>query len=263
MTKWFDKYSRVFFDAPDDMGGGGDGEDMGGGDGGDGGAGDAGGAPAAPAAPAFDPSALASAFAESLKTAGFGPAAEPAKPTMTPEEAAKLLKVWEPDDAFLQEFGNVDTQLGAFKKMRDGLSAHFQTVLQAQLERVRQEFSPIMQEVQTQREAALDTQFSTAYPQLGKSELKPLRDAVTQQLLQQGKRFGSPAEAFKAVAEGVAAVLKVSNPNFTLSPASAGGSTSTIPVTSPGGGGGGGSKGGGGGATGTPRAVSLLPPVRG
>ena len=87
--------------------------------------------PAPTPAGGFDAKELAKQFGEQLK--GILPAQQAAapRPELTPEQAKKLLNVWEPDDNFLQEFSNLETQKVAFAKMRDGMTKQMLTIVQS------------------------------------------------------------------------------------------------------------------------------------
>lgn len=94
-----------------------------------------------------------------------------------------------------------------------------------------------MIEEQTNRQR--EERFHGTFPQLKNAGLQPLISAVTEDLVKQGKTFTSEGEMFKAVANGVAAVIKVTNPDFNLEtagsiPANTGRQNNAIPVTTPG-----------------------------
>lgn len=216
--------------------------------------------PAAAPAGGFDAKELAKQFGEQLK--GILPQAQPAaRPALTPEEAKKLLNMWEPDDNFLQEFGNLETQKTAFAKMRDGLTKQMLTIVQSLMSEREQQFeqrlSPIQEFYAQQQERELQSAFAQAYPALAKPELAPLVQTVASSLA--GKQFASREAGFEALAKGVESVIKAHNPEFTLTAAKAaqtsqGRQATRMPVTS-------GGAGGQGGATAAPtknKAVSLL-----
>lgn len=225
----------------------------------------------APAAPAFDAKALATEFGSVLRdTLGQQKQAEPAKPPMTPEEAKKLLNFFEIDDDFMKDFGDLEKQKPTLEKFRDGVVKHLDTVMQMRMQEMRQaieaQYNPVVTEFQAQQQLAAETRFNTKYTELAKPELKPLLQAVSGSLVQQGKKFSSESEAFEALAKGVEAVIQQTNPQFKLASVSADGqqnkqkSSSSIPVTTPGGGGGG---GGGGNSSGLKGALGILGPVKG
>jgi hypothetical protein len=196
--------------------------------------------------PGFDPSAFAKEFgqsvAESLKTV-----AKP-EPEMTKEEAAKLLNVWNPDDAWYTSYDNLETRKTAIEQMRDGLIRQADTIAQLRMQEalasLREEYAPKLSMIEEQTTRQREERFHGTYPQLKNPGLQPLISAVTENLVKEGKTFTSESEMFKAVAGGVAAVIKVTNPDFNLEetageiPANTGRTNNSIPVTTPGAGGG-------------------------
>jgi len=202
---------------------------------------------------AFDYKALAAANAEAFKAAGFAPAAPKVEPQkqLTPEEAKKLLNVWEPDDAFLQEFGNLETQKAAIAKMRDNFIRQADTVAQLRMQEMQQQlevrYAPLQNYVTEQEAVARETRFNTQFPDLAKPELRPLLTSIVQGLAAQGALDPKDeTKTFKTIATAVEAVIKQTNPNFKLSPASAGGKPNNngnaLRATTSGSGGGGGGK---------------------
>ena len=197
--------------------------------------------------PGFDPSAFAKEFgqtvAESLKTA-----TKPEAPPMTKEEAAKLLNVWSPDDSWYASYDNLETRKVAIEQMRDGLIRQADTInqlrMQEELAKLREEYAPKMSLIEEQSTKQREDRFHTSFPQLKNPGLQPLISAVTENLVKEGKTFTSEGEMFKAVADGVAAVIKVTNPDFNLETAGESPANNTgrvgnqIPVTTPGAGGG-------------------------
>jgi hypothetical protein len=194
----------------------------------------------------FDPSKFAKEFGQTVAESLKGVAA-PAAPPMTKEEASKILNVWNPDDAWYARYDNLETRKDAVAEMRDGLIRQADTIaqlrMQEELQKLRDEYAPQMTMIEEQHNAQREQRFHGTFPQLKNPGLQPLISAVTEDLIKQGKSFTSESEMFKAVADGVAAVIKVTNPEFTLetagsSPASDGRNNNQIPVTTPGAGGG-------------------------
>jgi hypothetical protein len=196
--------------------------------------------------PEFDPSKFAKEFgetvAESLKTT-----VKPAEPPMTKEQAVKLLNVWSPDDVWYASYDNLDTRKSAIEQMRDGLIRQADTLaqlrMQEELTKLREEYAPKLSMVEEHANRQREERFHGEFPQLKNPGLQPLISAVTEDLVKQGKTFTTEGEMFKAVANGVAAVIKVTNPEFTLetagsTPANTGRTGNQIPVTTPGAGGG-------------------------
>ena len=209
---------------------------------------------------ANDPAALATAFAEGLKQAGFVPPAASVKPEekpLTPEDAKKLLNVMEIDDKFLEEFDNLDTRKAKLEAFRDGVIRQADTITQLRLNEfqkvIESRYAPVEQFVSTKEAEAREARFNTQFPDLAKPELVPLRDTIINGLAAQGVLKGkNEKEIFGLIAQSAEAVIKQANPDFKLSPAgsSPAGSkpaSKTNPnalraTTSGAGGGGGGSK---------------------
>jgi hypothetical protein len=168
---------------------------------------------------------------------------------MTPEEARKILNIWEPDENWYKSYDNLETRADAIASMRDALVKQADTLaqfrMQEMIDQFRQEVMPHLttstQLVNQQREE----RFRTTYPQLADDGLQPLVKAVAQDFVDRGQIFKSESEMFKALASGVEAVLKVNNPEFKLEAVTSqngsttqGRSSRSLPVTTPGGGGG-------------------------
>jgi len=226
-----------------------------------------------PPAPTIDASAFAKEFgsviAEQFKQRD---SAQPKAPPTEAELAAarKNLNFWEPDDTFLQEFGNAETQKAAILKMRDGMMGQFVTIAKALLEQQNEswngKFQPVQQMLTQREEAERESRFHTTYPVLAKPELKPMIAAVAQQLAAQNKFQGlNEAQAFAALASGVETVIKSTYPEFTLgasAPANQGRQGNGIPSSSTGSGGGGGAGASRGNQASKPIAAQILGPVR-
>lgn len=240
-------YVKFYFEDPDDSGFGGGGDPTGG---------DPSGSepqvqtPQAP--PAFDPKALASAFGDALKQHLPQQQQAPQR-TLTPEEAKKMLNLWEPDDNFLQQFGNLDTQKQALLAMRDGMTKQFMTIMEMFVgereQDIHKRYEPIQQYYQSQQAEAREKRFQTSFPQLAEPKFKPIVDAVLGQLQQSGASFNSEAEGFTALAKGVEAVIKQVNPEFQLTAGTPAktkplGNPNALPSSTSGSGVGGGSGGG-------------------
>jgi hypothetical protein len=112
---------------------------------------------------------------------------------------------------------------------------------------LREEIAPGLKTVQETAEQQREGRLHTAYPALKQPEYQPLITAVTQDFINKGQTFKSEGELFKALADRVEAVLKVSNPDFKLETVTAKGNGTqqpadrggrSLPVSTPGGGGG-------------------------
>lgn len=195
--------------------------------------------------PSFDPKQLAQELGTVITQSFQQNQSQAVKPPITPEEAKKLLKVWEPDDDFLAEFGDLEKQKNAFGKLRDGLIRQADTLMQMRLAEMQDllasQIQPALTFVEEQRYATRKSAFDKKYPELTDPNLQPVLDAVATKLANQ--KFESDEAMFEALAKGAEATIKQINPSFAL-----GGSQQTqtkprssgIAVTSPGGGGAGG-----------------------
>jgi hypothetical protein len=208
---------------------------------------------------AFDPAQFAKDLGASL-TESLKPALTPKEPAqkMTPEEAKKFLNVWEPDDNWYKLYDNLETRADAVKQMRDGLVLQADTLnqlrLQEAISQLRDELAPGLKTVQETAEQQRETRLHTQYPALARPEYQPLINAVTQDFVNQKKTFKTEGELFKAVANGVEAMMKVGNPEYKLETVTTNGNGNqqtegrggrSLPVSTPGGGGGTGRRDGG------------------
>jgi hypothetical protein len=209
-----------------------------------------------PQAPVVDARALASEFGQVI-----GQHFRPPQKEMTSEEAKRLLNVWEPTPDWLTKYDNLETRSSALAELRDGFIRQADTITQYRLnemaERMQQTYGQAVHYMQTQEARAGEWRFKQAFPDLGHEELRPLLYAVSQNLVQQGIPFRNERELFHAIATGVEAVIKITNPEFKLGRAAGDGAGGVprqmtnngrtpgggIPVTTPGSGGGGGPKG--------------------
>lgn len=265
-----EQLKRIYFE--DDAGGG-----FGGGDGG---SGEGDGAPAPVSAPA-----TVGLSEDSLKALGeqFGQqlgnhlkAQQPAGPvTYTPEqqaEARKNLNFWEPNDEFLQKFGNLETQKDAFVLFRDGLTNQMVTIMKALVDQQSKSYDEKLAPVQsllTQRqEAEREDRFFKSNPTLKDPKFQDIIRTVGGKLHEAGQLKGkSEAETFALIASGVESVIKQFNPEFQLgaeggnAPASSSRNSNAIPPTSSGAGGGAGA-GANVKASNLPIAAQILGPVK-
>lgn len=194
-----------------------------------------------PAVPAFDHDRFAAAIAAGLKQAA--PPVQQQAPQLTPEQARKQLNVWEPDDAFIQKFGDLATQKAAIADMRDYFIRQSDTITQLRLQEMQQkfneQFAPIQQHIQEQAAVARETRFNTQFPTLAKPELRPILSAVIQGLGQQGQLTGDEKTIFTKIAAAVNAVVPQLTPGGST-PAGKPTGRGLAPTTSGAGGGGGG-----------------------
>lgn len=176
-------------------------------------------------APTIDYAALAAANAEAFKAAGLVP--EPKKveeKPLTPEEAKKLLNVWEPTKEWLERYDNLETRSAAIAEQRDGMIKQADTVVQLRMQQMQEQFNqviqPLAQYVTQQEAASREAAFDAKYPDLAKTEMKPLRDIVIGQLVQAKAFTGKTQDQiFDLIAKGTETFAKAVNPAFKLTPA--------------------------------------------
>lgn len=266
------KYFRIFMEGDE---GGGFGSEGGGLDPGSEGEGSS-APPAAPARVQFDPESMkqfGSVIAEQFKSV------QPKAPkTYSPEEIAearKALKFWEPDDAFIQEFGNLETQKSAFAKLRDNQLNMTVEVVKAMLaeqnQSWEQKFTPVQKLIEQRNQQEQIARFESTYPALANPKLSDFRESVGQKLAAAGAFNGkSESEAFDILAKAMEDTIKSVNPEFTLgerAPSARSVRNSNAISPSASGSGGGGSGGGNGGGDGAgvklPKGASLFAKIRG
>lgn len=201
----------------------------------------------------------------------FQPPQPPPRKEISVEEAKKLLNVWEPTKDWLARYDNLETRDQALAEQRDGFIKQAYTIMQYRInelqDQMERRYAPVMEHMVQQQAQAGEQRFGQVYPQLNKRELRPLLFSVAQSLLANGTRWNTEAEMFHHLAKGVEAVIKVSNPQFSLDGNGSGaaplGKTKTghapggIPAMTPGSGGGGGAKGAG---PPKPRGLAIFDP---
>lgn len=207
------------------------------------------------AQPTVDAKQLATEFGNVI-----GQHFKPPQEKLSVEEAKRLLNVWEPTAEWLAKYDNLETRNQAIAEQRDGLIRQADTIMQYRMGEMQRameaRYAPVVQFMQMQEARSGEQRFAQTFPELAHDGLRPLLFSVAQSMLAQGVRFNSERELFTAIAKGVEAVIKVSNPQFSLGSNGNGGGAvpqskrtgpvaGAIPVTSPGSGGGGGQKGAG------------------
>jgi hypothetical protein len=206
-----------------------------------------------PAAPTVDVEKLAKAFGQELRTQQ-GEKEKKGVDDLTPEEAAKILNVWQPSKEWIAKFDNLDTREAALKELRDGVVKNSDTITQHRLKEMRaaidNEYGGVKEFMQNYQNEQTEARFTKKYEQLADPTTMKIVKAIADDLVKNGKKFDDEDALFKALAEGTEAVIKVHNPNFKLSAGSnpankkPGQSSGGIPVTTPGASGGTGGKGG-------------------
>lgn len=199
--------------------------------------------PAAPvAAPTIDVATLTAALSAAFPKAE--PAAPAPAPKMSQADIDKLLKKWEPDDAFIERLDNLSTKKEALKELftraADHAEARAQVHTYGETSRIESSLAPRLAAFETFQAEQREARFNTLYPDLAKPELRPIIGAVASQALSTQK-FADEKSAFDAIAKGVERVIQTHTPTFKLT---TGKKPSTnlnaLPVTSGGSGGGGG-----------------------
>lgn len=220
-----------------------------------------------PPATTVDAKALAESFGNVLAER-FKP--EPVKDKgleeLSPEEAKKLLNVWEPTKEWLARYDNIETRDAAIAEQRDGLIRQSDTIAQYRLReataKLEKEYGPLREYVAQSRERETNERFNKRYAVFSDPALGDLRTTVASGLQKQNKTYQTEDALFDDIAKGMEAVIKVNNPDFKLpsagsSPAEKpkGQSNNGIPVTTPGAGGGTAAKGT---ATPTKRGLAIF-----
>lgn len=224
-------------------------------------------------APTVDYSAIGKSVADGLK-----PTLDALKPTpearkFTEEELDAKLHRFKPDAEFLAKFGNMETQGAAMVQMRDAFVKQAATIAQIIVAQETQRLEKAFEEkygkvtenvsntmLREQTEKA-HKEFDDAYPQLASPKLRGLRTQIAGEIANSANSPKDKAEFFKLVANGLADVLRESNPTFTLTASVANGKpNNNKSATNSHGFGGGGAKGGGNAAA-PSTAGDILGPV--
>lgn len=171
----------------------------------------------------------------------------------TPEERAAARKqfgMFDADDAFVQKFGNIETQKQAIQEMVDRIYESQGNITAAMLAKQDQawqdRFQPVHQMLTKREEDERVSRFHSRYPQLADPEMQAAISGVGQQLAKQGAFNGLPeAKAFEVLAKGVESLAKKYNPQFTLTAKTDSKSSNELAVEPSGARGGGGQAGSG------------------
>lgn len=235
-----------------------------------------GGEASASSAPSFNPQDFAREFGSTFASEFSqqqNRQQEQKAPQMSEADMRKALKDFDIDDPFMERFGNVTTQKAALTEFKQKMFEHFDTVSQARLAQLEQNFQKQFQPVQSilqERQAQEQvSRFEKAYPTLANPKFSEMRMAIGQKLQASGAFHGkSESQAFDLLANSMADVAKEFNPEFSLGEkAQANGSVRSgnrITPTSSGSGAGGAGSGDGQNnqGKGVPKAVSFLPKIR-
>jgi hypothetical protein len=206
-----------------------------------------------PVAPVVDAAALAKEFggviAEHFKKPEEVVPPKKKYDELSQEEREKLIDLWEPTKDWQTKYDNLETREEALKEMRNGMTKSAATISKLRVDELREELAGSLKEtcafMRERQNQEAEARLAKAYPDLAKPELQPVVKAVSQQLVENGKKFTSESDLFKALADGVVSVFHAggakdfklstgSNPATTKKAKSA----NAIPVTTSGSGGG-------------------------
>lgn len=159
----------------------------------------------------------------------------PAK-QLTEDELNKMFNVYKASEAQILALGLEVTpeRIAVMNEMLQGAarqaasvsSFHTAQLMEQLREEIKTQFNPVAAFVQQQHAEQMKARFYTAYPNL--KGLEPLLVKIRDSFMQQGKRFASEAEAFKAVAEEAQKDIK--SMGMTL-PTAQGGGGNEAPAT--------------------------------
>lgn len=178
-----------------------------------------------PIPPPFDPAAFAKTLGESVVAALPKPVV-PEPKQLSPEEAKKLLKVWEPTDEFLAKFDNLETRKDALREMVQGIYVQADTAAQIRLiqmqqgiaQEVQQRMTPVEQYFAQEAVRQRENHFQTKFPELAKPELRPLLTGVMAGMAAAGQLdWNKSEETITAVASNMEKTIQQYNPTFKLS----------------------------------------------
>lgn len=200
-----------------------------------------------PAAPTLDPDAFAKSFGQVIgQTLQQHQQQQQAQLPPTPEqlaEARRQLNFFDINDDYIKRFGNIETQKQALEEFRDGVVKHILTVFShlrnEDRQQIDQRFTPLQQMIEERNNTERMSRFQGRFPQFAAPELGPYVETAIEQLAARDAFKGkSEAEAFKLLAEHLAAAAKVTNNAFVLEDRGNAGapqpsrSNNSIPVTS-------------------------------
>lgn len=201
--------------------------------------------PVESAPPAIDYDKIGASVGDAI-TKAFPKAPEPVPVAskMSQEEVDKLLKKWEPDDAFIERFSNISTQKEAMKELFNRAADHAEARAQVNtygaVKSLQDQIQPRLTEFEQWQAQQREARFNTRYSELANPALKPVIAAVANQIFATQK-FASEEEAFDAVAKGAERTIQITAPTFKLARSGKKASNpNELPTMSSGAGGGGG-----------------------
>lgn len=165
------------------------------------------------------------ALAEALKgLAAALPKKEEGKveetPQLTQEQIDKLLNKFDISDELSAKLDNPETRKAALREFAEGVAREGATAAAvatgAELDKIRQQLAPLLQQAKEQQLAAQKASFVEEYPALADPAYEPILNAVAQDLKASGTTPKTAQEARKILAERAAAAIKSIKPDFDL-----------------------------------------------
>tara|TARA_R110002110_G_scaffold75915_2_gene200351 strand:- start:1691 stop:2374 length:684 start_codon:yes stop_codon:yes gene_type:complete len=154
------------------------------------------------------------------------PEKAPEEPTMTEQELAAHLQVWEPNEQFADAFRTAitdenatsDDRMRAFEMMRDGVvnqaTRGAELMIEDKFNELRNQVSPATEYAYKAQAEAMWTEFTGKHPEL--SDHKDLVDMVSSNLASSGYKPTSKDELYGKVAEAAEGMIKRFDHSFSL-----------------------------------------------
>ena len=154
------------------------------------------------------------------------PEQAPQEPSMTEQELASHLQVWEPDEQYVEAFRTAITdedatsndRMRAFEMMRDGMvnqaTRGAELMIEDKFNELRNQVSPATEYAYKAQADAMWTEFTGRYEQL--KDHKDLVDMVSSNLASSGYRPSSKDELYGKVAEAAEGMIKRFDHSFNL-----------------------------------------------
>lgn len=155
------------------------------------------------------------------------PEAAPEQPTMTEQELAAHLQVWEPNEQFADAFrtaitddeATADDRMRAFEVMRDGVvnqaTRGAELMIEDKFNELRNQVSPATEYAYKAQADAMWDEFTGKYEQL--KDHKDLVDMVSSNLASSGYKPANKDELYGKVAEAAEGMIKRFDHSFKLS----------------------------------------------
>ena len=170
------------------------------------------------------------------------PEQAPQEPSMTEQELASHLQVWEPDEQYVEAFRTAITdeeatsadRLRAFEMMRDGVvnqaTRGAELMIEDKFNELRNQVSPATEYAYKAQADAMWEEFTGRYEQL--KDHKDLVDMVSSNLASSGYRPSSKDELYGKVAEAAEGMIKRFDHSFNLKGSQPQQSTGSMPEMS-------------------------------